>query len=365
MSAALWLAWKELAVRRGRLVFSAGVVAAAVALSAATELVSRAREEAVAAQLDQIGPALQIVPEGVTGSALARHQLGNRMLPPGIVAALRGFDGIRIAEARLVIDGQVADRPAPVVGLSSGGRSGLGKLEPGEVALGSALAERSGARVGESVLVGQERYRVASIVPSTAGADDLAAYLPLEVLQKAIGAPGALNEVRLQVRPPTSPQAAEASIRAALAGVQVVRPERGEAADGGVQGSLERYRRLVYLVTAAVAGACLLIAAHLDASERRVEMATLVAIGGSAWTVLRAITARSAMVGAIGAVAGFAVGTAAAWLLTSEAATVFTAGSRLLLPALGLAALLGALAASPAALAAAWSDPTGDLQEAP
>ena len=63
-----WLAVRELTVARSRAVIACATVAAAVALGVATESISRARESAIARQIDQIGPPLRIIPEGTTAS---------------------------------------------------------------------------------------------------------------------------------------------------------------------------------------------------------------------------------------------------------------------------------------------------------
>lgn len=117
---------------------------------------------------------------------------------------------------------------------------------------------------------------------------------------------------------------------------------------------------------AAVALLCLLIATHLDASERRFELATLVAIGARASGILSALVLRSAITAAagtllgVGAVAGVAVAAGqdaaarSAWLgWLSIGAT-----------ALAAAVLVARAASSAVGIVSVLRDPASYLQEA-
>ncbi|HZY05775.1 MAG TPA: ABC transporter permease [Anaeromyxobacteraceae bacterium] len=363
MRAAAWLAWREIGARLGRLALASAVVAAVVALCAGVELLARAREGAVAARIDEIGPPLRIVPAGVTAGALARLDLEGSLLPPGLADEVhRAVPGLRLAEARLVLEMPVAGWAAPVVGVSPGAASEARGLRVGQVALGAALAARVGARAGDEVTVGGARWRVAAVLASAGSAEDLAAWVPLQALQDLARLPEAVNELRLYLRPGTSAQVAEAALSGLASRVSMVRSDRGEVAERGVPESLRRHRQAGYLVAAAVAALVLAMAAHLDASERRVEMATLVAVGASGATVAAGVVVRSMFVAAAGAIAGFVVGAAVALLQDPGALSLGETGPVAALALLGAAAL-GVAAAVPVAIAAGLRDPVADLQE--
>lgn len=363
MRIAAWLAWRELGTRPGRFALAGAVVAAAVAFCAGSEMLARAREGAVEARMDQIGPPLRVVPAGVTAGALERLDLGGRLLPPGLEGELRrAVPGLRRLEARLVIESPVAGRGAPLVGVPADGLAGAPGLGPGQVALGPALAAQVRTHPGDEVSVGGERWRVAAVLPSAANADDAAAWAPLGAVQELARAPGAVNELRLYLRPGHPAEAAEAAVRGLGAPASIIRSDRGEVAERSVPESLRRHRLAGYAVASAAVALVLLIAAHLDASERRVEMATLVAVGGSDATVVGTVVARSALVGAAGAVVGVALGAAIAIVQDPGALSLARAA-----PVAGLALLgamaLGMAAAAPVAVGAAVRDPVSDLQE--
>jgi putative ABC transport system permease protein len=358
---AVWLAVRELVVRRRRVALAGAVIAALAATVMAMELVARAREEAVAAQIDAMGPALTVVPQGVSAGALARYELGEGALPADAEAAVRGALGgdLRSIERRLVVHREVAGARVPVVGVEAGVLP-AGAQEQGSVALGSELARRLGGV--STVLVDGRELQVKGVMPSTASAEDVAIFMPLEAARALAGIDGA-NEVRLFLRAGVSPREAEARLARASLGAAVIRSARGDVADREAHQSLARHRGVGYAVMGAVAALCLLIAAHLDASERRVELATLVAIGASRWTVLGALLLRSALVAASGAALGAAGGAALAALQDPAVAAALARTWSLGVATVGAALVVGIVAAAPTALATLARDPVRELQE--
>lgn len=358
---ALWLAMRELAARRRRVALAVLVVAAMGALATSMELVARAREEAVALQIDAMGPALTLVPRGATASALARLDLGDAVLPPSVEAATRAALGrdLRSVERRLVVQREVAGARVTIVGVEADA------LPPGvdtqeAVVLGSELAGRLG-HVSTIVLAGRE-YRVGGVIASNGSSEDVALVMRIEALQALSGVDGA-NALRLFFRAGVSPQDAEARLARAGVGATVIRSDRGEVADRETHESLARHRGVAYAVMAVVAGLCLLMAAHLDAAERRVELATLVAIGAARWTVLGVILARSSLVAVVGAAIGATAGAIVAVGQDLAVAAVVASAWRVTATTIAAALSLGILAAAPTALVSVARDPVRELQE--
>jgi hypothetical protein len=108
------------------------VVASAVALSVTVELVSRAREAAVANQFDSVGPALRILPAGATPHSILRDDAPSPSLLPGTVEAILRLAGADLAalEQRRIAWGQCCCTVKVGQGFFR-----LGKLKPGEATL--------------------------------------------------------------------------------------------------------------------------------------------------------------------------------------------------------------------------------------
>jgi hypothetical protein len=357
---AAWLAARELRVRWRRAALAGAIVAALSAASTATELVARAREEAVAGQIDRIGPALTVIPAGLGPGALARLDLAGRLLPRGVgarVAAALGPD-LRSLDERLVLTRDISGARAPVIGVGPGSTTAPPSTPDGAL-LGAELARRLGPPL---VSVAGQPFQIAGVLPSAGSAEDVAAFIPLASAQALAGAEGSINEIRVYLRAGVAPSDAESLLRTALPGAEVVRTDRGEVADTTTQASLARHRAAAYAVMAIVAALCLAIAAHLDAAERRVELATLSAIGAGRRVMLGAVLARSAAVASAGALAGVVVGTALAAGHVPDAVGILWRSPGVTAATVAAAAAIGVLAAVPTGLAAALRDPVPDLQ---
>ena len=349
-----WLAMRELRARAGRAVLATAVVATAAALGTGLELVARGREEAANLRVDGVGPALRLVARGVGGSELVRLDLGKQLLPPGTASRVAGVLGkdLREARERLVVQQDISGRTGPIIGVGTGERRG--------VELGSALAEALGQR--STLDLGGGARPVLVVREATGSSEDGAVFLSLPEAQALTGLRG-INEIQVFLRAGVAPQAAGARLEAAGLQVKVVPGGRGAPADEELQGALARGRRLAQGVLALLVGLGLAVTAHLDASERRSEVATLRAVGATAGTVWWALAANSVVVGMVGGAAGALSGAALASLHDPSVAPGIVADWPVVPAVAALCALLGALSAGPTAVAMALRDPVPSLQE--
>jgi ABC-type lipoprotein release transport system permease subunit len=229
------------------------------------------------------------------------------------------------------------------------------------VALGAALADRVGAKFGTRLFVAGQPQRV-TVLPTVGSADDAKAFRPLQAARRAIGIPDAATELRVQLWPGARVEDVRARLANALPGATVLRVDRGSVADVELESTIRNHHLGVVVASALATLACLALASFLDASERRLELASLVAFGASPWHVVVVIASRSAAIAAQGAGAGsVAAGAAAAWL--GDAAAIARAILPVAATSVTAAALLGVAASLPTALAAAARDPIGALQE--
>lgn len=197
---------------------------------------------------------------------------------------------------------------------------------------------------------------------ATGTAEDGAVVLALSAAQALEGREG-INEVQVYLRAGAPPRAAVSRLQAANLQARVVSGARGAPADEEIQGALAKGRHLAQGVLALLVGLGLAVMAHLDAAERRAEVATLRAVGAGADTVWWTLVARSLAVGLVGGLAGALGGVALAFMMEQGAAPVSAATLTTMTLAAAGSALLGALAAGPVALAMARRDPVPWLQE--
>ncbi len=370
MTPAVWLSLRELTKRRAGTAIAVGVIALAVAFAAGLELVARAREAAIAADLDQIGPAIRIIPRGKTARHFARFELE--------AAPFRGMDIRRLRseyrsavssiEGRLSLQVPFDGQRLPVIGVIP--RTAIApfdvfqQLQKYQVLVGAELASRLKITQGATIELQSTAFEVLAILPSMASQDDSAVFLHLEHLQRMFSIRDAYNELRVFPAPGTDVDALAASIAARHADMTPLKTQRGEDAEHSMLATLRDHRRVLYLVTGVVVAASVLTWSYMNGIERRLELATLVAVGGSAWIVVSMILTRGALLGAFGATAGFLLG--AALSLGQDAGATLR-----ILPSLDLATMtivtttiLSAIGALPAAGLAAVQDPVRVLQDA-
>jgi hypothetical protein len=198
--------------------------------------------------------------------------------------------------------------------------------------------------------------------PAMGSIDDASIFVPLSVGQRALGR-AAINEVRVYLRAGVSPEESELRLRSAIGGATVIRHDRGAVAGSEAQASLAAHREAAYAMLAVVALLSLLIAAHLDAAERRVELATLVAIGTRPGGILSALMLCSMATGAAGAALGAVVGAAVAAVQDPVVSTAWLRWWDVGAIAVAAASGIAALSSLAVGIASLLRDPVADLQE--
>jgi hypothetical protein len=346
------LASSELRVRWGRAVLAAAVVATAVALSVSLELLGRGRERAVEAQLDAAGPALRIAGPGVTASdvAMLRDVAAPLDVSPHDVRAILGGQ-VRRIEARAVLRDR--ERGHPVVALQRS--SPAAPKQSGSALVGIGLAERLRVQPRNTVAVLGRALIVDGVLPSSGDASDFAVF----VNARDVGEPHP-TQIDVYLEPGVDAREAEIELRRALPRAAILHNARGVLVEGGLHQSIAAHRRAVQVVCGLIAALALLIATHLDVSERRRELALLVAVGMRARQIAALVVQRAALCAFAGAVAGVALAAlVAAAMASAEVTSVAVVGTVAVLLSVGLAAS----AAAPVAFVAAVADPVFDLQQ--
>lgn len=353
MRAAIWLAWREVAQRRSSFIAAVVLVAVAVALCVSLELVSRAREFAVSAEVDHMGPPIRIIPAGRSAADLARHELGRNYLTEQTAHQLRRIlsHRLRALEKRLLLTETINGRPTLVAGVKPGSVISpvreLRNLRETDVLLGAGLSKRLGVGDGDTVSLRGRRLRVTGILPITGTPKDLVLYLPLKRLQQLTGLAGRVNELRLYPLKGTAHGVIVAEAQRHHSGVKVVQMKRGVVADRAIGESLRRNRWLLYLILSAAVALSLLAFSFLNASERGLEMATLVALGGRGISVFCVLASRAALVGGLGAFSGYLVGAAMSLAQDYGSAIHAVFSVRLAASVFGAAIVLSVLGSAP------------------
>lgn len=360
MRAAAWIALREIAGRVGAFLLSTAVVAAAAIFAFATDALARSGEVSVAAQLDRISAPIEVLPEGVSAAQLARGDLGTAVLAPETVASITRALGASLSklEPRLVLTGILGDVTALVIGVPGGAEqfSGLGG---DKVALGSLLAQRTRLRIGEHASLLGDQVRVGALLPSTGSIEDLAAFAPLDRVQGLTKGAGHVNHLKVFLRPGAAATEAQAQLQRLGAPVNIIRRDRGDAVERDAPRSLELWRAAAFTASGLACATWLAFATRLNLSERRGELATLMAIGARPGQIVAALALRSAATAALGASMGIAVGAVVLWHLGATAAIAGAVAAGVI----AATVVLSVAVAVPIGLRAACADPASALEE--
>lgn len=366
MSIPIWLTRRECAHRWPLLLAELAVVATAVALALGLELVGRAREAAVATQIDQMGAAIRLVPQGSSAVARQRFETLDQLLPAGALerANTRLASTARAIEPRLALLAPSSQGPMPVVGVAAAGRAAGGGLALGtrELAIGETFARQRGLGVSSTLALYGSVFRVLQVLPSRGDEDDLMAFASLADLQAVAGLPGAVNEVRLFARVGAR-EALERAARDAFPDAHLLVADRGQVAETDIPSSLGRFRATVFALLALAAGLGLLAAGRLSAAERSRELAILAAVGADARTLTAALLARSCLVGLAGAMVGVALAASVAFAQDAASMRALPGLGCPLALAVAAAAVLSGVTALPTVLAVTRRDPFRLLAE--
>jgi putative ABC transport system permease protein len=362
----LKLLLRALAHRTGRTALLLAVLAMASSLATALGLVSFSMEKRVAEEVRKYGANLVIVPQS------ARLDVGSGGLNFGIVAEPSYLEK-RQVEAALAQSALKAERSLHLRGalqwknadveVEGVNFSEIRRLFPwwqikggwpasGEAVLGQDLAARLGLKVGDTLELGAARQTLAlriSGTVATGGEEDGLLFLDLGQLQQALGLEGQLTLVRLMVV-----AAGGETLKQSAATLQGLYPtakvnEVRQTARTS-EGLLAKVKLLMLLVTAVVlvsAGSSVTGTMSTTVLERGKEIGLMKAMGGTRWEVMLIFCGEAALLGVMGGIVGYLLGSVIAQFITR---TVFAASAELVpwfvLVSLGVSlflALLGSL----------------------
>ena len=338
----LHLVLRALAYRKGRTVLLLAVLAMASSLATALGIVSFSMGKRVAEEVRKYGANLVIIPE------TARLDVGSGGLNFGVVSEPTYLQQRQVEDA-LARSGLKAEQSFHLRGalhwknadvmVEGVDFAQIRRLFPwwqlrggwpaaGEAVVGNDLAVRLGLKVGETVEftgpLQPVRLKVSGIV-STGGEEDGLLFLALPELQRALGLDGRLTAVRLLVTAQgDSLKKRAAALQPFLTDAKVSEVRQIARTSEGL---LAKVKLLMIMVTAVVlvsAGSSVAGTMSTTVLERGKEIGLMKAMGGARREVLLIFCGEAALLGLLGGIAGYLLGSAIAQFITK---TVFAASS--------------------------------------
>ena len=333
---------KALAHRTGRTLLLLAVLAMASSLATALGIVSVSMEKRVAEEVRKYGANMIVIP------AASRVDVGSGGLNFGSIAEPAYLKQLEVAGS-LAKSGLKAEASYHLRGMlrfkendlmaEGVNFSDIRRLFPwwqlkgawpaaGEAVLGLDLATRLKLKPGDLLeLEGKAqalRLRVAGTV-SSGGEEDGMLFLALPELQQALGLDGELTLVRLMVTASgESLKESAGKLQRLLPGAKVNEVRQTARTSEGL---LAKVKLLMILVTAVVlisAGSSVTGTMSTTVLERGKEIGLMKAMGATRWEVLLIFCGEAALLGVLGGLAGYLLGSAIAQFITR---TVFSASA--------------------------------------
>lgn len=336
----------------------------AVALLVAVKMTTAAAQRETTRVMRDLGFNLRIIPRATDMDHFWTHGFSDQTMPEDAVKRLAAQHGVFLSFNHLTpaLEGRidVGGRPALLTGLGetivdpNEGKQPMGfRLKPGQVILGRAVADRLAAKRGGVVRLNEQEFAVERILGESGTDEDVRIYGALADAQKILGLSGRINEIKaIDCLCLTSDEDPLSQLRAVIEDIlpeaRVLQLTALADARARQRQMAERYARFAVPLVLLVGAGWLALLAWLNVRERRAEIGLWRALGHGSPRIAGLLLGKAVLLGVIGAVAGYGLGTGIALSAGPEIFQV-TARSLRAEPALLLWALL--LAPTFAALA--------------
>lgn len=346
--------------------FGALAVALVVAALVTQRAVSASAEDSVHELAHRLGRNMLVVPAATDLAAFYDQRYGPEGLPdafPGIIRSSHVAQHVQSIEARLYGNVRAAGGGDVIVVGQELAWPALGDLAP--AVLGPQAARALGVGPGGTFQLEGVAFSVLQVAEAPPDGLDTAVFMPLAAAQRVLRRPGELSVLRLGgcwCRIDIATLAGE--VEKLLPGARAVTVAGMIKAQKGSVETMQRYSGILQLTGGVVIALVIGSLAASQARRRMRELGLLVAVGARPGALAALFTAQAAAWGAFGG----GVGWLAAMPLTKHVAASLLGAPLapspgLLLPAVGLAALVSAFAAFIPAARATALDPTVVLRE--
>jgi putative ABC transport system permease protein len=354
--------WKELWLRKSRMVSGLLAITLGIAVIVGIQSVAAVSERAVKIKLDNLGANILVLPQAASVDDYYTADIDAPTFPEDYVerlatSMLPGVDnlspkltrrvevnGVPIVLTGILPANELASKPiwqsagldgaalaaacgpSPVVGDVASfkderlQRKAIDSLAPGDVLLGSVVAGRLNLAEGGKVVVAGREFTAARVLPETGTIDDDRIYAHLHVVQAALGTGRQVSAIEIM-------GCCSAISDGLLGKLRNILPDTRITTIGQIVNTQIETNRLmakvslILLVIIVLVGV-ISIANYMWANveERRREIGTLITLGATRGSIYRLFFAKSIILGLLGGICGYVVGTVAALILGPQLA---------------------------------------------
>ena len=353
--------WKELWLRKSRMVSGLVAITLGIAVIVGIQSVAAVSERAVKIKLDNLGANILVLPQAASVDDYYTADIDAPTFPEDYVerlatSMLPGVDNLSPKLTRRVSVGAVpiiltgilpanelaskpiwqsagldgaalaaACGPSPIANRPTYKderlqRKAIDSLAPADVLLGSVVATRLNLQEGGKVVIAGREFTAARVLPETGTIDDDRVYAHLHVVQAALGTGAQVSAIEIMGCCSAISDGLLGKLRNILPDTRIT--TIGQIVDTQIATNrLMAKISLILLVIIMLVGA-ISIANYMWANveERRREIGTLLTLGATRGSIYRLFFAKAIILGILGGVGGYVVGTLSALILGPQLA---------------------------------------------
>ncbi len=343
------LVWRELFERKNQLVTSLMAILLGITVIVSIQNISHYSEMAVARELDALGANVLILPKSVTLQDYYSADMQSELLPEEYVSqiAMSSIEGVDNLSPKLSVPVELGDKKFTLTGilplsefqakaawqgagifnrpLGCGAQMpGLIKEEPNETLVrkrviddlaanealvGADVADSLNLQEGSTLEVMGRSFTILATLPQTGTVDDSRIFAHLHTVQEMTGKGAFINAIEIVGCCQEISGGLVAKLNSLLPDAKVVTITQIVDTQINTNQMMARLSLIFIAIIILVGGASMANYMYANVYERRREIGTLMALGAGSKVVLRIFLLKAALLGLVGGVGGFILGT--------------------------------------------------------
>ena len=351
------LVFRELLQRKNKLITSGLAIVLGIAVIVTINTVTTYSEKAISKELDAFGANILILPHGASLVDYYSADLQAGEIPEEYVTLLTtsNLEGLDNLSPKLSVPVNVGDKQVTLTGIlpknefqSKASWQGAGifsrpkscgnvddifgltqkapketlvrkrvieTLEPNEVLVGSDVASKLQLKEGEEIAMLDKPFKISAILPQTGTVDDSRVFAHLHTVQDLTGKDAVVNAIEVVGCCEQISKGLVAKINYLIPDAQVITISQVVDTQVKTNALMRNLSTLFLVIIIAIGGASIANDMYNNVYERRKEIGTLVALGANSSVVLKVFLKKALLLGILGGVGGYIIGTIIAVVL--------------------------------------------------
>lgn len=398
------LVWRELFERKTQMITIVFGIFLGITTVVAIKTISHYSELAVARELDTLGANVLVLPKSATLQDYYSADMLSETIPEEYVLRLTMSDaqGVDNLSPKLSMPVELKGRKFTLTGIlpkseftSKAAWAGAGifskhvgcgaiemgnekiaddkqtlvrkrvieTLEPNEALVGHDAAAILGIRAGDKLPLKDQEFSIVAVLPETGTVDDSRIFAHLHRVQEMSGKGEVVNCIEIIGCCKEISAGLVGKINELLPDAKVVTVTQVVATQAKINSMMEKISLIFLAIIVIVGGAGVANYMYANVYERRREIGTLMALGAESSLILKLFLTKAVLLGMVGGIGGFVLGTVLAVILGPRLAGVTVLPMPILAPiAIGISVAIALAASYFPARRAARLDPCTTLQ---